>query len=118
MVDQSLDVLASEMKGIAADIAEIKHTVRSVQTTQNLGREQAVRIEERLSATQEAMKRAFDKIGEVDGRVKLIEAEQPVTRLVTKWVIAGVVAVASMAGLQVWTVKTNADRPVVVVDRD
>lgn len=114
----TMEVIAAELRGLVQDIAEIKHAMKNVQSSQALYFERLIITEQVQKHQNEAVKRAFESLAEIDRRVTELEVQQPMTKLVRNWGLGFVVAGFLMAGAQVWSTNKVSDRPVVVVDRD
>lgn len=115
------EVLA-ELRNLASDISEIKHTVKNVQISQNQAGERLTRIEVKQENAKESTDRAFVLIKNLEERVQRVELEQPLTKLVRDHVVklaVGVVAIVAPAlAVQVWSTLKNAERPVMVIDKE
>lgn len=92
-----MQVLEARLDGIAADVSEIKVELRTVAS----GMERVIRLEEGRNQHAEALSRAFEKIHDHEKRLIQVENDLPLTRLVRGWVVAGVVGVAAVVGMQV-----------------
>lgn len=115
----SIDSLAAEMRGLLADIAEIKHTCKNVAQAQLSQTELLARLDERHKSIEKSGERAHARLDTQDLRVTRIEMEQPVTKLVTRVLISGAVGVLAIVGGQLVATQRIADRPVqVVIDKD
>jgi hypothetical protein len=118
MSGDNLDVLAAELRAVGKTVGEIRESIHHMRDSMTVDRAQVIRLEERYLNHAAALERAFAVLTTMEGRIKEVEVQQPITKLVTGWVITGVVAVCGMGALQVWTTQKNAERPVMVVDRE
>jgi len=91
----TLGRLSEKMDGIASDVQELKSQISSLSSSL----ERLARIEERHNNHSAALERAFNNIKEMDDRVKSIEVQEPITKLVRGWVIGGVIGVVSMVAI-------------------
>jgi chromosome segregation ATPase len=114
----SLQVLEAELVNLGRDIVEIKLGVQNVQQTQSAVSERLTRIEERYTNQSAAIDRAFATLKEQDGRIQRIEVEQPLTKVIRNYTLAGIVAVCGLAGTMVWNSSQTKPQQVIVVDRD
>lgn len=60
-----------------------------------------VSLEQKHAETREAMSRAFLQLAEHEGKIRAVELEMPTIKLVRNWVIAGVIGVFAIFGIQV-----------------
>lgn len=93
-----MDALHDRMTGIEAAIVKVADAM-----------ERIARLEERLAAHNDAMRRAFDAIDRnsqdmtehfraADERMKALENAQPVQKLVTGWVLAWIAGAVGLLG--------------------
>lgn len=73
----------------------IENTLKVI--SENL--ERLAALEQKHLETREALNRAFSSIGKVDERLRVIEMEIPTLKMVSKWVVAGVLGIVSMLGV-------------------
>lgn len=93
----AMQVIEARLDGIAADLSEMKAELRTVAS----GMERVIRLEEGRTQHAEALGRAFGILNEHEKRIIAIENEMPMTKMVRGWVIAGVIGIVSLLGLQV-----------------
>lgn len=120
MADQG--ELLAEIRNLGADISDIKRTVKEVQASQNIAGERLSRIEVKQENAKEALDRAFARLDGIDSRVQKVELEQPLTKLVrdnvVKAVIGIIAIIAPLVVVQIWATNKNAERPVMVIDKE
>lgn len=104
-------VLENELRGLTADVAEIKNAVHRVLEAQNAATVGLARMDERWQNHAAALTRAFSTLDGHEGRIKQIELEQPLTKMVRGWVIAAVLSMVSVVGIGGYAVYRVADRP-------
>lgn len=107
----ALAKLSQQMLSMANDVADIKNQV----ATLNTSLERLARIEERHQNHHHALERAFTTLKEHDGRIKAIEVQEPISKMVQKWVITGVIGVVSLVGLQIVGIVIQQSRPTQVI---
>lgn len=115
-VDAEFQVLAERMDGIGRDIVEIKDDLKSIVA----GMERIVRLEERYDNHGKALERSFAAITGLEGRMKTLEAQEPINKMVSKWVMTGVIGIVGILGLQVvsFVFTTKQQQPVnITIDR-
>jgi hypothetical protein len=110
--------MQSEFQMIKADVKELDETLHRLRNTMGADREKQIRLEERMAYQAEALKRAFDAINSIDSRVKDVELQEPVTKLVTRYIIAGAIGVIAIVGAQLFAVLKTSDRPIQIVIDD
>ena len=54
-------------------------------------------IEERINSSSESLRRIHTEMQEIDARLELIEKQEPMQTLASKWIISAVWAVAGMS---------------------
>ena len=111
----NLEVLESEIRGVAADIAEIKHVLKNVQHSQTLAAERLVRTEVQYDNHTQALTRAFNELKDHDGRIKELEVQQPMTKWARNLLLTGITAVVGTLGVGAFTINRVVERPVSVV---
>lgn len=92
-----MQVIENRLSDIAADVSEMKGELRLVAA----GMERVTRLEEGRSHHEQALGRAFEKLELHDRRIGVLESEQPMTKMVRGWVIAAVVSLVALLGMQV-----------------
>lgn len=96
-VDQpGIDVLRTEILHVKESLGDVRTTLASI----NSAVQALVRIEQKQVAQHEALGRAFVEIDDHEKRLRVLENERGVHGLVKNWVIAGVVGIAAIFGLQ------------------
>lgn len=114
-MDDSIASLSAQVRSVAEDVSEIKAQVASLTTSL----ERLARMEERQLNYQSAIGRVFETLKEHDNRIKTIETQEPMAKLVQRWVIAGVVGVVSIFGLQLVGMFTAGNKPIsIIVDQN
>lgn len=108
--------LVQQMVTMSTDLADIKRQIASLNTSL----ERLARIEERHEAQRRALERAFESLKEHDSRIKTIEVQEPISKMVNRWVIAGVIGIVGFAGLQVWgtIVQANKTPATIIIDTE
>lgn len=106
----SIGTVAEQVRSIATDVTEIKQQVATL--TSSL--ERLARMEERQLNYQAAIGRVFETIKEHDSRIKTIELQEPMAKLVQRWVIAGVIGVVGIFGLQVAAIVFQSNKPITI----
>jgi hypothetical protein len=81
----------------------IEETLRVV--SENLQR--LTTLEQRHIDTRESLDRAFDTIEKVDNRLKHVELEMPVLKIVKNWVITAVVGIVGLVAIAVFALITK-----------
>ena len=69
-------------------------------------------LEQKHIETREAVGRAFDAIGDQDKRIRDIELEMPLLKMVRNWVVAGVVGIVTLVGIALVSLVVITTRPV------
>lgn len=92
------EILASQIKNLCEDVAEIKKDMQRVVANQ----ERITRLEVQYNHNVEAMTRAFEEINSHAVRITALEVEAPITRMVRNWVITGVIGVVGLLGSQMF----------------
>jgi hypothetical protein len=64
-------------------------------------------LEQRHFDTRNSLDRAFETIEKVDVRLKDVELEMPVLRIVKNWVIAAVIGIVGLVGIALFTLLTK-----------
>ncbi|RMG36518.1 MAG: hypothetical protein D6732_08145 [Methanobacteriota archaeon] len=81
-MDERLVRLEERQEHLAADMSEIKHSIKDIaQSLRTL-----TKLETEHTETRDSLKRAFGRIDELDGRIRSIEDEMPTISLSSKWV--------------------------------
>ncbi len=103
--DATIQVIAERINSMQNDVSDLRDTMRDSMKEMSVAVTKLVQMEERqlnlnqsyerLNATLEKMSNKSEKLEE---RVDALEREQPLTKQVTKWVIAAVWAIAASAG--------------------
>lgn len=65
---------------------------------------QLASLEQKHVETRESIARAFDKLEKHDGRIRDVEMEMPTLKLTRGWIIAGVVGVFGIMGIQLFKI--------------
>lgn len=117
-MNENLDTIGTELRMVGRTLGEVRASVDDLRESIGNDRDRLARLEERFLNHGAALERAFNTLSQIESRIKTLEVQAPIIKLVTGWVIAGVVAVTGMGVIQVWTVKQSADRPIVAVDRE
>jgi len=89
-------LMQQQMDRLVVDVSEIKSTLKELSSSM----ERVARLEERHTNNSDAISRAFAKLEDHDSRMMRLETEAPLTRMVRRWVIAGVIGVAGVVGIQ------------------
>jgi hypothetical protein len=85
------------MDRIGGDIVEIKDELKAITS----GMDKIVRLEVHHENQEQALERAFGTIRGLEGRMKTLEAQEPINKMVSNWVISGVLGIIGLIGLQV-----------------
>lgn len=86
------DVRDHRLEAVERDMGEIKQAIQGIAgSLQTLAR-----LEERHQETRDSLSRAFGQIEDHEQRIRHIERDIPVTKLVRNWVIA---AMTGLCGL-------------------
>jgi hypothetical protein len=88
-------VMEYRLSSLEASVGEIRQAVKSIDASLQV----LARLEQRHAETRDGLERAFGEIADHEARVRVIEQEQPTTKLIKGWVIAGVVGGLSMMGI-------------------
>jgi septal ring factor EnvC (AmiA/AmiB activator) len=79
------------LDAVERDVSEIKQAIQSIAgSLQTLAR-----LEERHQETREALNRSFAQLDDHEKRLRVMEHETPINKLVRNWVLAGVTAMAA-----------------------
>jgi hypothetical protein len=89
------EVLDYRITALEASVGEIRQAVKSIDGSLQI----LARLEQRHAETRDGLERAFGEIADHEARVRVIESEQPTTKLIKGWVITGVLAGLGMIGL-------------------
>ena len=115
--DAEFQVLAERMDRIGGDIVEIKDELKGI----TAGLEKLARLEERHDNHTKALERAFTTLKGVEDRLKTLEVQEPINKMVGKWVVSGVLGVVAILGVQVvsmvFITKTPSQPVHVTIDR-
>lgn len=112
---ESFAAISEQVRAMAADVVEIKQQVATL--TSSL--ERLARMEERQLNYSSAMGRLFETQKEHDNRIKTMEMQEPIAKLVHKWVILGVLGVVGMFGMNLVTTVMSKDKPIqIIIDKD
>lgn len=95
----TMQVIESRLDGMAVDLSEIKTELRTVAA----GMERVIRLEEGRRQHEDALSRAFERIGDHEKRIIAVETEMPMMKMVRGWVITGVIGVVGILGVSVIT---------------
>jgi len=98
MPEPSLEVLNDRLLSLHKDVSEVKKVLESV----NVALTTLARIEERQSATNNAMNRAFLAIERAESRLSALERESPVNRRNGVWMERGIIAIVTGAAVFLW----------------
>lgn len=82
------DLVAAHIEALREDMSEVKASMSRMAEAM----ERLARIEERQSSTNDSVRRAFVQLENHDKRIQKLEESAPINRLVSGWVITGVVA--------------------------
>lgn len=119
MADVSLEVVQSQLQGMAEDMRYVRESVHDLRNSIQVDRDKLTRLEERHLNHAAALERVFTMLGAIDNRCKQMELNEPTTKLVTRVVISGAIGVLAIVGGQWFAVMKSAERPVqVVIDKD
>jgi tetrahydromethanopterin S-methyltransferase subunit C len=77
-----LAVVSARLGSLIDDVTEIKRSMREMA----LAMTRLAVFEERQVTDREGLGRAFDAIGQIDGRVKSLEQAQPIQKQTSDWV--------------------------------
>ena len=89
------EILEYRVRSLEASVHEIKQAVKSIdESLQTLAR-----LELRHAETRETLSRAFHEVEEQEKRIRALEAEAPVTRLISRWVIGAVIGIVALVGI-------------------
>lgn len=80
------DVIEYRLGTLEANFTEIKNAVTSIDKSL----QKLTSLEERHQETRDALSRAFSQIEDHEVRIRHVEKDAPVTKLVRNWVIAAV----------------------------
>lgn len=97
--DTKLEVVLERLTGLHADVNELKESTRDSMKDIANAVNKLVMIEERQSNTNEAFNRLLNQLDAMETRLKDLEEDKRINRLVSKWVLAGVWAAAGAAVL-------------------
>lgn len=88
-------VIDYRITALETNVGEIRQAVKSIDASLQV----LSRLEQRHAETRDGLERAFAELADHETRVRVIEQEQPTTKLIKGWVIAGVVGGLSMMGI-------------------
>jgi len=89
------DVIEYRLGTLEASVTEIKSAVSSIDKSL----QKLTSLEERHQETRDALNRAFTQIEDHEVRIRHVEKEAPVTKLVRNWIIAGITGLIGMVAL-------------------
>jgi len=89
------DVMEYRLSALESSVGEIRSAVKSIDASLQI----LSRLEQRHAETRDGLERAFSELADHETRVRVIEAEQPTTKLIKGWVIGGIVGGLSMMGI-------------------
>ena len=89
------DVIEYRLGTLEASVTEIKSAVSSIDKSL----QKLTSLEERHQETRDALNRAFTQIEDHEVRIRHVEKNEPVTRLVRNWIIAGITGLIGMVAL-------------------
>lgn len=90
-----LAILNHRLESLHADLVDVKAAMRDVASALV----KLTLLEERQAQSSEALQRAFSVLERVEARLATLEAAQPMSRLVNKWVTAGVWSACGLIGV-------------------
>lgn len=76
-------------------VTDIRRAIQSIDNSLRI----LARLEERHEDTRSSLDRAFAQIEEQEARLRTLENEAPVTRLVRNWIISAVVGVVALVAV-------------------
>jgi chromosome segregation ATPase len=89
------DVVEYRLGALEASFTEIKGAVTSIDKSL----QKLTSLEESHQETRNALNRAFAQIEDHEFRLRHVEKEAPVTKLVRNWIIAGITGIIGMAAI-------------------
>lgn len=95
----AMQILEAKVESVAADIAEIKADLKTV----TAGMERIIRLEEGRAQHEQAIGRAFNSITQHESRLSVLENDAPITKMIRNWVVAGVIGIVTMFGMQLYS---------------
>lgn len=106
--------LLERIDGMRSDIADIKSDLHVVSASL----QQIARLEERYKNHDAAIARAFSSLNEHEARLKTLEIHAPINKMVSRWVVTGVIGLIGLVGLQAFSVMMSYRRPEAAVTID
>lgn len=95
----AMQILEARLETMAKDLTEMKDDIKSITS----GMERVIRLEEGRVQHEQSLARAFTTINNHDARLLTIENEMPMMKMIRGWVIAGVIGVVCMFGMQLFS---------------
>lgn len=99
--DITLQLIADNMKLMHEDVSDLRNDMKESLKDISTALSALVLVEERQAHSKVAMQRLEDRLDKTDTRVSAIEKELPETRLVTGWVLKGVLGALAILGAAV-----------------
>lgn len=99
--DITLQLIADNMTLMHEDVSELRNDMKESLKDISVALQSLVLVEERQAHSKVAMQRLEDRLDKTDARIGAIEKELPETRLVTGWVLKGVLGALAVLGAAV-----------------
>jgi len=95
MMDERLIRLEERQEHLAADMSEIKHSIKDIAASLRA----LTKLETEHSETRDALKRAFTRIDDLEKRVRTIEDAMPTISLSSTWVFRAALAIIGLLAI-------------------
>lgn len=96
-MNETQTVLEFRVHALEGSVGKIEEAVKSIDSSLQI----LVKLEAHHAETRGSVDRAFTLIADHEKRMRDLEKEAPVTKLVRGWIIAGVIGVVCLVGVAV-----------------
>lgn len=102
-MDSVQEVLEFRVRTLESSVNEIRLAVKSIDASlQTLAR-----LAQMHEETRETLSRAFREVEDQEQRLRHLESEAPVTRLISKWIIGAVIGIVAIVGVAIIRLPDN-----------
>jgi len=97
--DVNMQVVIERISSLHSDVSELRDSTRDWAKDITLAINRLIVLEERQANMNEAYIRVLNDLSKTNSRLLALEQDEPIKRLVSKWVMAGVWAAAASSVL-------------------
>ena len=98
MTEENNILLEYRVTNLEAVVVDVRNSVRSIDASLK----SLTRLEDNHAQTRETMSRVFEALEDHNKRIRTIENELPILKLIRNWVISGVIGAVSLAAVSVY----------------